>query len=169
MGLLSDFGDYMSGTKKWKPAWERWNANALHPRLLREEASENVRVYSEVVEEYVSKGGKRAVIVGHAYRAVAVHEFRANGEASPRGPYWVKTLPCSWEGSGRMHIATVARCKAGYSIKSSHPKQTGAGIEGQLLQITEFDTASHPPIDLVFFAIEVERNPQRFGNPSPIR
>lgn len=167
------FFSWLFGRKKsnkpartWRKAWAAWNLNSYPSQLLHDDPQSGHRIHSEIRSEVVSKGGKRAILVGMAWhgRSMAVHEFNAGGMPS-RGPYYVKSG--NWKSSGRRHVAKVAKAKDGYSFESSHPTQNGGGIPTQLIMITEFDTEKNEPFDYDAFVALAEKNPASVGCPEP--
>lgn len=152
--------------RTWRKAWAAWNLNSYPSQLLHDDPQSGHRIHSEIRSEVVSKGGKRAILVGMAWhgRSMAVHEFNSGGMPS-RGPYYVKSG--NWKSSGRRHVAKVAKAKDGYSFESSHPTQNGGGIPTQLIMITEFDTEKNEPFDYDSFVALAEKNPASVGFPEP--
>ncbi|MBL9183024.1 MAG: hypothetical protein JNN17_12865 [Verrucomicrobiaceae bacterium] len=152
--------------RTWRKAWAAWNLNSHPSQLLHDDPQSGHRIHSEIRSEVVSKGGKRAILVGMAWhgRSMAVHEFNSSGMPS-RGPYYVKSG--NWKLSGRRHVAKVAKAKDGYSFESSHPTQNGGGIPTQLIMITEFDTEKNEPFDYDAFVALAEKNPASVGFPEP--
>jgi hypothetical protein len=144
--------------RRWKrqygAAWAAYNANAFEPTLV-PVPGKTVRI-QRVADELISGGKRRAISVAHASGyGVAVHELRADGSFSDRGPYFIKLRGGTWSLTGRRHLILTEKVPGGF--QASNPN--GGTVTERGVLVLEKNTAKYAPVTLHEF-VAMQRKAQ---------
>ncbi len=116
---------------------------------------ERFQYVTRLAQELQSGKGQRAVPVG-TLGGFAIHHVNQDGSFSARGPYFISTRSRNWRSTGQTHLIKTVRGKGGNGFKPDHYKQDGI-IREKGVQIVEYATKRHPPVDIRDFARLIER------------
>jgi len=145
--------------RKYYRDWQAYNAQAFHPTR---EPIENMRGHyrvRRVASEWISKSGKRAIMLHHGGMGFVVHEINADGSFSKKGPYYIRIRPFIWAPTGRTHLVAT---EVGPGFKTANPR--GGTTTERGLRIEESDTREYAPVTLRIYAKdrEAQRRKERF-------
>ena len=138
----------MRWRREYLEDWKKHLAGAFHPTQMLINGNRHHYYLRRVADEWISTSGKRAVRLHHGGSGMVVHELRADGSFSERGPYFVKLRPLIWAPNGRRHIVDVEIGPG--EFRTSNP--SGGYSRERGVRVIEQNTASYAPLTLQEYA-----------------